>query len=210
MKRNKRRDPLAALLAVNQMKPFAVQSQPYETPRQKFDREEREAEEARRAKELAPVRQVEAEHSKLLRELINNDIVAGLDTESTFLAATCPSIGDGSQFNGISPEAIRATIRRALSEFEDSITEGKFTEKGRLRCQQVARVNCEIDWTQKSAWQQAFYLLRAAAELTEDDFVEKVTPVEQHRGSADCLGGASLHSAFPHTVSILFMIRSAH
>ena len=187
MKKKHKRSSIEALLAVQTVPVHKVApTEPFrnETGLQKFQREEKERERreerARKAEAERPIRKAQEEHSRLLRELIDADILAGLDTESQFLAATAPNIGNGSQFNGISPEAIRATIRCAFSEFEDSIaSEGKFTEKGRLRCQQVARANCEVDWTRVAAWSQLFYLLRTAGEMRQDHFIETPTPLAQ-------------------------------
>lgn len=177
MKR-KKIDRNAAMLAVASAPVATYGATPYETPRQKFDREEAEAEARRKEIQDRPVLQAQSEHSRLLRELIDADLLAGLDTESTFLAATAPSIGTGEQFNGIAPEAIRATIRKAFSEAEDQLT-GTLTEKGRLHAQQLARVNRNVDFTQSVAWTQLFYLLGASGELTSEDFIPRLVIAER-------------------------------
>ena len=115
----------------------------------------------------APLKAAQGEHSRLLRELIDRDIPTLYVAPSSFLEATAPSVGDGSQFNNVNPQEIRATIRRVFSEFEDSImAEGQLTVSGRQKLQNIAQVNLSVDWTQVPSWTQAFYLLRAAGELS--------------------------------------------
>jgi hypothetical protein len=144
-------------------------------------------------KNEAPLRAVKSEHSRLLQQLIDQDTPIVYVAESSFLTATAPSIGDGSQFNNIPPEAIKATIRRIFSEFEDSIKdEGTLTASGRQKLQNLSRANLSIDWLQVSSWKQALYLLRAVGELTDQgdsetpDFVVKeVEPQETPTVDAD-------------------------
>lgn len=135
-----------------------------------------DAEEKQRAE--APIKTAQTEHSRLLKQLIDGDLATLYSAESKFLAATAPNIGNGDQFNNIPPEAIKATIRRVFSEFEGSIaTTGKLTASGKQKMQSLARANLNCDATQVAFWTQAFYLLRAAGELTTEDFVE--TPAQQ-------------------------------
>lgn len=145
----------------------------------KFDAEQE-------AERTAPMRAAQTEQSRLLRQLIEQDIPTLYVAGSTFLAATAPSAGDGSQWDGILPESIKATIRRAFSEFEDSIAAtGKLTASGKQKLQSLARANLNCDATQGAFWAQAFYLLRAAGELSEVDFVETPTPQVQPTESFD-------------------------
>jgi hypothetical protein len=124
---------------------------------------EGEQEEAREA----PLRAAKGEHSRLLTQLVEQDIPTLYSAPSTYLEATAPSVGTGDQFNGISPESIRATIRKAFSEFEDSLSEGKLTMSGKQKMQNVARANLNIDTTQAAAWQQIFTLLRTSGEILD-------------------------------------------
>jgi hypothetical protein len=102
MKKKHKRSSIEALLAVQTVPVQRVaptESFRNETGLQKFQREEKERErreeQARKAEAERPIRKAQEGHSRLLRELIDADILAGLDTESQFLAATAPNIGMG-------------------------------------------------------------------------------------------------------------------
>lgn len=141
-----------------------------------YDAQQAADEQARKDEVERPIRKAQEEHSRLLRELIDADLLAGLDTESQFLAATAPSIGTGDQFIGQSPETIRATCRKALSEAEDNLN-GQLTEKGRIRAWEIARANKNIDVTKPESWSQIFYLLGASGTLTVEEFIPRLEPV---------------------------------
>ena len=181
MKKHKRVSRSEALGKIATAPVTRLEAEPFrnETGLAKFTREEAEREAAEKVAQLAPMQELATEHSKALRELIDQDMLAGLDTPSSFLEATTQGIGDGSQFNNIPPDAIRATIRRALSEAEDKITDGKLTESGRQKCWTIARANRNCDVTQSASWYQIFYLLRAAGELGVTDFIPAAPEQEQ-------------------------------
>src|ERR1039458_6983188 len=60
------------------------------------------------AEQNAPVEAAKQEVSASLRRLIDQDQPTLYVAESSFLTATAPAIGDGSQFNGVAPEELRA------------------------------------------------------------------------------------------------------
>lgn len=185
-KKKKRLDRTAVLLGLQTMPRTNFQSQPRETLKSfqhKYEEDEREAQEAT----LAPARVQVAEYSRALQELLQNDLVAGLDVPSSFLAATCEQVGNGAKFANRSPEEIRATIRRVYSEWEDTLTEGTLTASGKQKMQACARANTECDPTVVSTWQQIFTLLRNSGTLVDQgdsenpDFIvrEEPEPVAQ-------------------------------
>jgi len=117
--------------------------------------------------QFEPVRKATQELSATLSKLIEDDSSTLYSAESQFLAATAPSIGEGTQFDGVSSESIRATIRKSFSTWEDSNVKGKLTQSGREKMQRCARANLNIDSTQVAAWQQIFTLLRQSGELQD-------------------------------------------
>lgn len=115
----------------------------------------------------APLRAAKNEHARLLQQMIENDSPVLYSAPSTFLAATAPSL-DASRFNGVDPQIIRASLRKAFEEFESQIaSEGKITSDGRKKLQRIAMANPDIDFTQSQSFYQAFLLAYHAGEMTD-------------------------------------------
>jgi len=167
-----------ALGRIATLKPVEVaQSAPRETLKAFQHRYESEQE----AQRTAPIRAAVQEYSATLRHLAEQDAPTLYVTESAFLAATAPQFVDG-QCDGIPMESIKASVRRAYSEAEDTIRrEGNLTEPGRQKLQNLSHCNLSTDWLQASAWVQAYRLLRLVGELTDEDFVG--TPASQPQES---------------------------
>jgi hypothetical protein len=185
-RKNKKLGRTAALAAILSAPVQRTEAAPYDsrTGLQKFTEQYETDQAAEKDAQFVPARRLMAERSVALRSMIELDSAALYSAPSSFLESTAPSIGSGDQWNNVSPDEIRATIRRVFSEFEDSIAaSGKLTEAGRQKLQQLSRANLCIDWTQSSAWSQAFYLLRAAGELDED-FIETETPAPSAQPTA--------------------------
>jgi hypothetical protein len=124
----------------------------------------------------APLKAAQHQVSQSLRRLIEQDQPTLYVAPSSFLAATAPQVADN-QFAGISIEDCRASIRRAYSEFEDSIAaDGKLTASGKQKLQALAKANLNCNSTQVAFWSQAFYLLLNLGELSELDFIETPQP----------------------------------
>jgi hypothetical protein len=182
MKHKRKISVVEAIARVNALKPVAVApSAPRETLqsfRHKFDFEEKQRTEA-------PIREAEARVSASLRQLINQDQPTLFVSESSFLAATAPQFEDG-QCDGIPVEDIKASIRRAFIEAEDEIAaDGRLTESGKQKLQNLSRCNLSTNWLQSSAWVQAYRLLRCAGELSETDFIATPAPEQESTATFD-------------------------
>jgi hypothetical protein len=118
--------------------------------------------------------------------LIEQDAATIYVSSSSFLAATCESIGDGSKFDNVSPEEIRATIRKTFSTFCDEIANtGTLTVSGKEKSQSIARVNLDCDPTIVGTWRQIHYLLCALDELTDTDFIATPAPEQESTATFD-------------------------
>jgi hypothetical protein len=186
--KKRKRTALEMMAAVRIAPVQKTEAQPYErgTGLQKFRATydaEQEAEKQRQEEiKMQPVRAAERDISTSLRNLIDADIPTLYTLESKYLSSQAPNAGDGSQWNNVSPEEIRASVRRAFSEFEDAFApEGHLTAEGKNRLLRLSRVNLSTDWTDASAWAFGLRLLQLAGEL-DDDFIPTPAPEQPIAG----------------------------
>jgi len=160
MRKKHRRDPLAALLTVQSMKPVAVNSSRYETPRQRFDREEAEAQERQQYEADAPTRKHIAEQNRLLSELRSATAANLFVNASEHLASMCQLV-DPETFVGQDVQTIRVAIRGAFDTFQLELEkDGTRLEKsGADKLRAVTQKNLTINWSVPNNWRVLYTLM---------------------------------------------------
>lgn len=185
MKKRKKIDRNAAMLAVASAPVATYGATPYESSRQRFDREE--AEDIARRKEaaeatLAPIK---AEITENLRKLRAEQAAALFTSESAELMSRCKQIRDD-QFAGMSVEKCRQLISEAFTQFravlEDS--QGVRLEASALqKLQIISRKNLGIDLTDATVWAEVYAYADSLGVFDSHDVTQlKVTAQPQPVG----------------------------